>query len=1085
MEANGRIHPFWESVEVASDPSVYKPRRRKNVEIVRLHTNGEPYYVLKQPETKSYIRLSESDYALYWQMDGRRTVKELLFYSLKRYQTLPIGHLNSLIVDLKAGGFLHEQPVNLYEQLRNALEAIAPEGRGKRILQAFLHSEFTIDGLEDFFDPLYKRTSWLYTTIGQILLFLVVFIGGGIYVMGLVTHNDQFALTPNGSLSVLSFIVANLFVIFVHEIGHGLTVKHYGRKLDRGGVLLYWGFPAFFVDTRDTWMVSNKARIAVSWAGPYSGMLLGGLAGLTLTAVNHPTLNLQLPQFVSAFIAQIGFVGYLTAFVNLNPLLELDGYFMLMDWLEMPGLRERAFRFWRETVIHRLRQTRSFTKFRNSLDKDERAFFVFGALAFIYSMYALWLAGYFWQSRIGDFFSKAWNNYGVLGKVGVLALTAVLIIPLLYFIFQYGWSQIQRALEWLSNRNLLSRPDVLAFLLGLPIILGVTFLSIYLGPFPYQHLGGNLLIWLIYLSSTIALVMVAKQLPGSEFQWTVWTLAGAPIALTLAWVTHNFSFWTDLFLLVFAILILVAGFLAWLTVGPDWLDWSDRGVMGLMILAGPASYLTAVTFNNGDFSGQWWRWVTTAIIHLSLFLGLMYMAPLLINFKGSRFGLSWLLLTLTIVLSPWVQFVPQLHLFVSALWLFATIHYLVVGALAQFARVSVSETETAVYDDRTRLVSAFNDFLNALFRSYEAIFGGRRLAIIQAQIQGLGVIDPDATVIQIGERAQKALLLAVDRLDDLAGTPFTRAAGSAAYDSLPWLQAETLARHVLADLQWGAELATGFIVSRDRRLELLRRADIFAGFDNTAVESTYAIAEQWSGRSGVRMANQGDNATAFYLIEEGEVAILHNGQQVGHLEPGGYFGTNALLDSGTYQFTYRTLTRVKALVIDRVKFDPLLRADTTLSNQVNSGAAERRLLKQMPLFSSLSPQQLATVDARLRHKRVKAGHLIAEEGQPRSDLFIIVSGAVEVLVKKEEETPPVRVGLLGTGEHFGEYALFADTPYQATYRASEETELLLLDEAKFDKLVADCDRMSHYVEQIGSGRLVATQRRLGLTAVIS
>ncbi|MEJ2747743.1 MAG: cyclic nucleotide-binding domain-containing protein, partial [Anaerolineae bacterium] len=153
----------------------------------------------------------------------------------------------------------------------------------------------------------------------------------------------------------------------------------------------------------------------------------------------------------------------------------------------------------------------------------------------------------------------------------------------------------------------------------------------------------------------------------------------------------------------------------------------------------------------------------------------------------------------------------------------------------------------------------------------------------------------------------------------------------------------------------------------------------------------------------------------------------------------------------------------------------------TLAKQVSSGAESRRLLKQMPLFSSLSPQELAVIDTRLQRRRVKAGEIIVHEGQPRSHLFIVAKGRVEVL---EGDEPGV-VGDLGPGEHFGEYALFADVPYTATYRAADDTELLLLDEPKFDELVAGCDQMSHYVAQIGSGRLMTTRRRLGPSAVLS
>jgi CRP-like cAMP-binding protein len=77
------------------------------------------------------------------------------------------------------------------------------------------------------------------------------------------------------------------------------------------------------------------------------------------------------------------------------------------------------------------------------------------------------------------------------------------------------------------------------------------------------------------------------------------------------------------------------------------------------------------------------------------------------------------------------------------------------------------------------------------------------------------------------------------------------------------------------------------------------------------------------------------------------------------------------------------------------------------------------------------------------------------------------------------------MGKLGTGEHFGEYALFADTPYLATCRAVTDSKLLLLDEPTFDELVIGSERMTHYVEQVGSGRLITTRRRLGVSALIS
>jgi len=49
-------------------------------------------------------------------------------------------------------------------------------------------------------------------------------------------------------------------------------------------------------------------------------------------------------------------------------------------------------------------------------------------------------------------------------------------------------------------------------------------------------------------------------------------------------------------------------------------------------------------------------------------------------------------------------------------------------------------------------MAGFNHFLHALFAGYEAIFGGRRLAAIQAQVAALGPLHQEATLWDVAER---------------------------------------------------------------------------------------------------------------------------------------------------------------------------------------------------------------------------------------------------------------------------------------------------------------------------------------------
>ncbi len=1077
---------FWSALTEAADPAAYRPARNEQVIISRLEAWDEPYYILKEPLTKSYLRLTEADYAVWWQMDGRKTPKDLLFYNLMRYETLPIGPFNSLLADLRAGHFLQETPTDMYEQAAQQLAARAPASRGRRLVNSFLHSEFAITGLDDFFTPLYRRLAWLFHPLMQVILALIILLGGGMFGYFFFSWQEAFPLSSGGGWAVLRLLAANFFVIAIHELAHGLMTKHFDRELNQGGFLIYWGMPAFFVDTRDIWLSPRRQRIAVSWAGPHSGLIIGGLAGLGLTAV-----TVFFPQFNQSswvgFLFQLGFIAYLTVFFNLNPLLELDGYFILMDWLDMPGLRRRAFQFWREKLWPHLRPDRFFKRsdstkpsgknlsgleFWQSLNRAERVFTFFGGLALAYSVYAIIFALYFWQTRLAPLAEGLWQNYGLGGKLLVLLVTAVIIIPALYALAQLLWSRIQTGLEWLARRDLLARPDVLALLIGLPLFIGLPALILALADAP---LWLNLSLWLLHIAAIAALIGVARQLPGSRFQWALWALVAAPAGLTLAWVgdTTNLPLWRDLALLAAASGILAAGFVAWYTVNPDYLETADRIAIAAFFLLGIA-YGMALVWLGHPFT------LTMSLLLMAVFAGLMLMAPLWLNFWRSRFALPWFLLILAILALPWLAFYPRLQILTMGLWLYAGLLYLLLGALAQFGRYAPTAAAAAAFQERERLINSFNHFMQALFASYEAVFGGRRLAKIQAQILALGPLDPDDGIIEIAQRARTALLLAVDRLDDLSGTPFTHQMGQAAYDSLPWLEAETLARHVLSDMDWGVGLAQGFIHARDRRAELIRQADIFAGFDNDAVQETVAVAHTITERDGALLARAGTDAERFFLIDAGEVGVFHDETLMAVLQAGGHFGANALLSEGEYQFTYRALGPVTLLIIKREDFDPLLRADTTLAKQVSSGAASRRLLKQMPLFSSLSPQEIAVVDGRLQRKRTAAGELIVRRGQSRSHLFIVAQGRVEAL-----DAAGQVVGSLGPGEHFGEYALFADVPYTATYRAALDTELLLLDEPKFDELVAGYEAMSHYVSQIGSGRLIATRRRLGAMTLLS
>src|SRR5262249_33654645 len=86
----------------------------------------------------------------------------------------------------------------------------------------------------------------------------------------------------------------------------------------------------------DAWLFKEKSkRLWVTFAGSYFELFVWALAVFAWRL----TLPGSLPHHL-AFVA-LSVCGVQTL-LNFNPLLKLDGYYLLSDWLEVPNLQQRA-----------------------------------------------------------------------------------------------------------------------------------------------------------------------------------------------------------------------------------------------------------------------------------------------------------------------------------------------------------------------------------------------------------------------------------------------------------------------------------------------------------------------------------------------------------------------------------------------------------------------------------------------------------------------------------------------------------------------------------------------------------------------
>lgn len=112
-----------------------------------------------------------------------------------------------------------------------------------------------------------------------------------------------------------------------------------------------------------------------------------------------------------------------------------------------------------------------------------------------------------------------------------------------------------------------------------------------------------------------------------------------------------------------------------------------------------------------------------------------------------------------------------------------------------------------------------------------------------------------------------------------------------------------------------------------------------------------------------------------------------------------------------------------------------------------------KLLRAIPLFSSLTDEDLEFIRPALNRQKNGPGEVVVREGDLADRLFVVTNGEVQVIKNYLEPGAQV-VDVFGPGAFFGEMALFGDeNSRSATVVTTEESRFITLDRASFHALI--------------------------------
>ncbi|HEY7636076.1 MAG TPA: HlyD family efflux transporter periplasmic adaptor subunit [Gemmatimonadales bacterium] len=383
------------------------PRLRSDLVLVEQTYRGEQSFIVKDPETHKYFRFRPVEVMVMQTLDGSRTPAEAAAALVEAGVRVSASAVEGFAGKLRNMGLLErtlrERSVLLLERLRAERRRRLNTGPFKG---DWMRLRWSVGDPDEFMNRWLPRIRFCFTPafikISLFLFalyFLVIAVRWEEFSRGLA---DMYLLRMSVTAYVLLWMVSIVIIVF-HELGHGFTCKYFGGQVHEIGAMLLYGEPAFYCNVNDAWTFPElRSRLWVTAAGSWIQFVLASIAAIIWWAATPGTLVYQ------TALAAVLFGGLTTILMNANPLLPLDGYYALSDYLEVPNLRQRAFAYVYWLIKTRLLRMNVPEPLAD--DREKRIFLWYGILAAVYITMTLGFSAavaFGWLDR-------------VLGTIGIL-----------------------------------------------------------------------------------------------------------------------------------------------------------------------------------------------------------------------------------------------------------------------------------------------------------------------------------------------------------------------------------------------------------------------------------------------------------------------------------------------------------------------------------------------------------------------------------------------------------------------------------------------------------------------------------------
>src|SRR6266481_1238795 len=417
------------------------------------------------PSAGGMYTFDKNEWALTQLFDGKRSYEEIAdLYSQQNGIQYDAETVREFAAALESSEFWYKTPQEKNIQLMQ----LSREERKKKLQVKSIWADlsdvdFPAFNPDRFVTCVHSKTSFIYTPWFPIVSLIGVLITAGITVAP--WHEiqrdtiDFYTFSKRTWMDVLSLYTLGMFVVGLHEFAHAHACKHYGGRVPAMGFALVYLLPAFFTDTTEGFVhATPHQRLIISFAGVWSEMVLCAIATPIWWGTPPGTLIHNGAHFIMMM------TGIMCLILNWNPLIKLDGYYMLADIVGITNLKEDSTAYasaWVKRHVWLLPVEVPYIPKRRRL-----GFVTYALISGVYSYSILYIVARFAGNFVRNF-SPEWGFIPELGVAGVIFRSRIrLLVNFMKFLYLDKKDFI---LAWFTPRHTAMAAGILVLLLGVPV----------------------------------------------------------------------------------------------------------------------------------------------------------------------------------------------------------------------------------------------------------------------------------------------------------------------------------------------------------------------------------------------------------------------------------------------------------------------------------------------------------------------------------------------------------------------------------------------------------------------------------------